>query len=123
VSDRAKDIIESFEPGTHQFIPMDVLSRGKIIGRLNYLIIGNRLETLDRERTKPEMAVSSKHWVRDFRNPANNNPVFSSSATKGKHLWHDLCITSSRLMSAELKAAFDDASIRGLKDHFGYELV
>lgn len=123
VSDRAKEIIESFEPGTHQFIPMDVLSRGKVIGRLNFMIIGNRLETLDRELTTPKMLEGSKRWARDFQNLANNKPVFSSSATKEKHLWHDLCIISSRLMSAELKAAFDDASLRGLKDHRGYELV
>ncbi len=52
VSDRAKALVERLEPGVHQFLPVDYYdARGDLVERRHFLIVCNRLDSLDRART------------------------------------------------------------------------
>ncbi len=52
VSERAKALIEEWEPGTHQFVPVDFVdSKGDVLEHRYALVICNRLDGVDREQT------------------------------------------------------------------------
>jgi len=115
VSTRVKQVIEGLEPNIHQFFPMSILHRGKEIGTMHYLVICNRLDTLDYNRTSPPIAENARGWRRDPMHPEKTKFVFRKSAVNGHHLWHDLRLGGPKLMSDTLLAAFQDASVCCLK--------
>lgn len=123
ISDRVKEIIESFEPNVHQFFPMTVSHRGQEIGPLNYLIIGSRLDSLDAEACYPPIPTGARIWKRDRKNPAQNKIVVSAAAIEGKHLWHDQRVIGLRMISPELMAAFMEADVKGLRDAKPFEVL
>ena len=52
VSERAKALIEQFEPGVHQFIPVDYVNgKGEVIEKRYFLQVCNRIDSVDEEHT------------------------------------------------------------------------
>ena len=52
VSERARALIERFELGVHQFLPVDYFDRaGNPIEKRWFFVVGNRLDSLDHDRT------------------------------------------------------------------------
>ena len=52
VSEKAKALIEQWEPGVHQFVPYDLVdTTGDFLEKRYALVIGTRLDSVDREHT------------------------------------------------------------------------
>lgn len=63
VSERAKAVIEGIEPGVHQFAPIEYVDRhGRHIEDRYLLIVGNRIDSLDHERTTLVL-VAGRMWM------------------------------------------------------------
>jgi hypothetical protein len=95
VSDAARDLIEAFEPNVHQFLPVDYFDRdGVLLERRNFLIVGNRLDSLDR---------------------AHETMVFSSERIGDAHLWRDKHLRGGPFLSDALAAAIEALGLTGLR--------
>lgn len=102
VSERARRVIEDVEPSVHQFFPVEYVdSKGAFLENRYWLVIGNRLDAMDRERTNMVLR-KGKVWrpadymvSRGEEIPAHINPeepaklVFNAEAIGGAHLWVD----------------------------------
>lgn len=52
VSERAKALLEKFEPDTHQFFPVEYYSKaGTLLEKRYFLVVCNRIDSLDHETT------------------------------------------------------------------------
>ncbi|AQR75173.1 imm11 family protein [Sphingomonas sp. LM7] len=126
-SARARDLIERFEPGIHQFEPVDFVDRkGAKVADMFVVFVCRRLDTVDREHTN--MLLSPSFW-RPARDVARRKPglvppgydldqpsrrVISERQVGGAHLWRDRHITDILFMSGELVDAFDAEGLTGL---------
>jgi hypothetical protein len=129
VSVRARDLIETFEPGVHQFIPVEYLNgKGEHREHRFFLIVGNRIDSLDRARTtmvlwKGAIWLPATSLVRDGEPlPPGVDPetppvmVFNRSQIGGRHLWCDKHLMNVGVfISDEIARAFEDAGFTGLK--------
>jgi len=99
VSEKAKDLIEQIEPNVHQFIPVEIINdRGKRIGRRFFLVVCNRVASLDHEKTTmvlqkfgPESQFARWVPVADLRRNGQKEQIPA-------HLPHD---TKSRVVFSE----------------------
>ena len=135
ISNRAKLVIESLEPGSHQFFPVEIFQRDdapetwdihagafdppegtkfhdhKIADYWMFNICA-RLDTMDRARTvgiRPD---------KDFYNPKKagviGHLVLSNAAINGAHAWVDRC-ASGMYFSDALVAQIQTAGLTGLR--------
>ena len=113
VSDRIKTIIEQFEPGLHQFFPVDVYfkSTNELARKMFYLNICTRLDSVDRELTTCPMG--SVMWRPD----QGGELVFNLDQIGNHHLWHDKHILHGWMMSDALQAALVNNNITGFVFH------
>jgi hypothetical protein len=103
VSDRFKDIVERFEPDTHQFFPMTIEQRGKLLGRVSLFVIGNRLDTIHRDPNEP-----------DARGPdGGERRVFDRQKIGDHHAWYEQ-FAVGRYASDALFEALQAANLSGL---------
>lgn len=59
---RFKEIVEQFEPGVHQFLPVQYIDKqGKILAERYYFIACNRLDSVDRK--SPAMILFKGMWI------------------------------------------------------------
>ncbi len=85
VSEAFREIIERFEPGRHQFFPLDDVTRkGEPIAKRYLLVIGTAIDTLNRARSGPGL---SRLW-RPLGNDQRNLLV-DRAKVAGRHLWYD----------------------------------
>ena len=119
VNQTFKDIVEEFEPGVHQFFPMEYFdAKGKEkIGEGYWMIICQRLDTLHDTLCIPPR--NEKGFI-DRRNPeyadrdkSLDRVVFSKDKVKGHHMWHDK-FTSGNLFSNALAERLIAADLSGL---------
>lgn len=104
VSPRFRDLVEQFEPGVHQFVPVAIYKQKKAepVATYYWFIVGQRLDSVDREHTTYAWVGSKSdpedgHWTRHIINfetmDMNDIPgaklVFSNSKVEGRHIWHD----------------------------------
>jgi hypothetical protein len=106
VSQRVCDVIERFEPGVHQFLPVDIYRKGYKPGdapvvRLHWLIVGQWFDAVSAEHTRyaraktihPDGTVEPGIW--DFYGNLTGEPkgegplVFDRQAIGSRHLWID----------------------------------
>ena len=112
VSDRFRQIIEQFEPGTHQFFSVEYVGVRQVhIAHMWIMIVCTRLDAADRERTTMKLNYL---WSGDGA-PPNPKLVISEAAIAGHHIWCDKHLMDGPLVSAELGRALEDAEITGLK--------
>lgn len=104
VSPRFRELIEQFEAGVHQFVPIEIYNdrKGGPVATYYWFIVGQRLDSVDRERTTylwkatPD-TQSGGYWTRRVRNPATRKYedipgaelVFSEGKAAGRHIWYD----------------------------------
>jgi hypothetical protein len=126
-SARARHLIERFEPGVHQFEPVDFVDRnGAKLADMFALFVCRRLDSVDRDHTN--MLLSPSYW-RPARDVARRKPglvppgydldqpsrcVFSERQVGSAHLWRDIHIAHNIYMSGELVDAFDAEGLTGL---------
>ncbi len=113
VTDRFKEIVESFEPGVHQFFPIQIEQRGKVIADRYIFYVCNRLDTLAKDLCVPPVAEGAKYM------PAydgNDQIIYDSSKIGSDHAWNDR-FNIGRLVSNELFDALAAADFTG----FGFK--
>ena len=140
VSERAKAIIEEFEPGIHQFIPVDYVNgKGEFIEKRYFLQVCNRIDSVDDEHTTYVKDVrinqlgnqyttwlsadSLIRWGRSDVIPSHITPetplkyVFNSAKIGKCHLWRDKYILGCAMpwMSDALGEAMIAAKLTGVK--------
>lgn len=128
VSDRAKALIERFEPGVHQFLPVEFFDiDGELQEKRWFFICCNRLDTIDREHVRGYMLLrgwrwrSTQDWLRDRPDeiPADydiSQPcelVFNKGQIGSAHIWIDKHLTTGIFVSDEFDVAYDEAGMTG----------
>lgn len=131
VSGRFRDVVEQFEPGLHQFVPIDIYRQrlGDVVTTYWWFIVGRRLDSVDRQHTTyawdgGDPASGTGYWVDsemdtttwEFRPIAGARLVFSSERTSGSHIWHDphLLTFGNGLCSDAFAEAATAAAFTGL---------
>ena len=117
VDEALKTIIETLDPGVHQFWPIEIkLPRGKPFPRQFYgLRIGRFLDSFS-----PEKSDKDAWWERKGRYYAENKTkayfnrlALSSEAFGDAHLWRETRLQEPEIcFSDSLKEAVDDAGLR-----------
>lgn len=128
VSQRARDLIERLEPEMHQFEPVEFVDKsGKHIADMYTLIVCQRLDTVDRDKTTG-MALSPYRWTSlktlsrmkpeilpedaDLSEPAHL--VYNLKQAGTACLWVDIHLTDGIFMSESMVEAFDREGLTGL---------
>ena len=131
VCPRFKELVDQFEPGVHQFIPVAIFkAKGEeAVATYYWFIVGQRLDSVDRERTTymwkaPDDDPQAGHWVDRHFDPATSRMIrlpdaslaFSSDMISGHHIWHDphLLGQNNPLCSDEVADALQGAGFTGL---------
>lgn len=123
VSDKFRTIVEALEPDTHQFFPVQIVSKNQ---KTHYadmfiMIICNRLDTVHAEKTNWYLHNDAM-WVRRSRNRQDPNRaewegkdrlVLSSEKIGSHHLWIDKYMDpmDGLLISNVLKEALEAADL------------
>jgi hypothetical protein len=138
LSERAKALIERFEPGVHQFLPVDFYyEKSDVKERRYFFICCNRIDSVDHAKTTFVLKhivtttnIKLSYWVpiQDLvRNgeqnliPPHLSPetsskyVFSLAKIGKLHLWHDKYLSGGIWMSNSLAEAIAAASFTGIK--------
>lgn len=128
VSERTKQIIESLEPGVHQFFPVEYQDkRGNPTGIRYWFNACNRLDSVDRQHsnmvlhrgwewTSPKNVLRSGSTLPnhiDVSKPAKI--VFNLQAIGDHHIWVDKHITSSIWISSKAADLFRSEGLTGLR--------
>ena len=129
VSEKARTLIEQWEPGVHQFVPIDFVDGdGEILEHRYALVIGNRLDAVDRQHTTfvllwGKIWRSAKEVASDFPQdlPPNidlsvpSKIVFSKNQIGSAHLWRDMHIDmGGPFVSEDFAAALRSSGLTGL---------
>ena len=117
VCEEFKNIVESLEPGIHQFFPIEVVRRsGEPTEKTYYqLVIGQRLEALDVERSNVKWIADERGGGFHAKGPGEARWVLRRDIVAGKHLWRPLKhFTYLRFCSDELMAAVEKAGLKKL---------
>ncbi|ATG35916.1 hypothetical protein PhaeoP23_01774 [Phaeobacter piscinae] len=120
VNQTFKDIVEEFEPGMHQFFPMEYYdSKGKVkIGDGYWMVICQRLDTLHDTLCVPPR--NDRGFIDKFnedykdRNKSLDRIVFDKEKVSGHHMWHDEFLSMSYLFSDTLAERLIGAGLTGL---------
>jgi len=99
VSSRFRDLVDEFEPGLHQFFPVDVYKTrdGEVSATYYWINVCNRIESVDPDRTtyiRKKDYTGKGFWSRSGVEDAKL--VFSISRVGGRHLWMDPDLPSQR---------------------------
>lgn len=104
VPERFREIVEQFEPGVHQFLPVAYVDRqGNVLAQRYYFIACNRLDSIDREHSTM-ILFKGRRWSTaldiqgvdptqtpsDFDVDAEPKLVFNNAQVGGKHAWSDM---------------------------------
>ena len=129
VSPRFREIVEGFELGVHQWLPLEVVdARGRHLSDHFYFIPCNRIDSVDHDHTtmvlyKGGLWANPKDLARkdpkllspDFDPEQEFKYVFSETKIAGRHAWRDKHIgTNHILISEELAEALRKEKLTGL---------
>ncbi len=93
VSPRFRDLVEQFEPGVHQFFPVDIYKdlNNDPVATYYWINVCNRIDSINIEKTtyiRKKDYTGKEFWSR-IGAPADAKIVFSKEKTKNFHLWVD----------------------------------
>lgn len=131
VSPRFKALVEQFESNVHQFVPVEMFQsrKGEPVATYYWFIVGQRIDSVDREHTtfiwKPsKYGAGHGFWssrnlnpeTLDFVEIPNPKLVFSNSQVEGHHIWHDphVLTFNNGLCSDEFAEAFLASGMAGV---------
>jgi hypothetical protein len=111
VSERVKDIIERFEPGVHQFLPVDLYrpKQDKPFAHAYWLVVCKRIDSVDAEKT-----TFSRSRNRLWNVTPDGYYVFSLAAIGSSNLWIDPDTRNYMYCSGILGDALKENNITGL---------
>lgn len=101
VSSRFRDLVEQFEPGVHQFIPVDMYeskTTAEAFDQFYWFVACNLIDSLDPKRTTVTWdgeydviynGMRRGAWYFDSEATPPQKPVFSLRAIGYHHLWRD----------------------------------
>ena len=120
VSPRFRDLVEQFEPGLHQFFPVDVhkdMNNGPV-ATYYWINVCNRIDSINAEKTtyiRKKDYTGKEFWSRTGA-PADAKIVFSKEKTARYHLWVDPNVPAAIhfYISNALAAALASADLLGL---------
>ncbi|MEM8751864.1 MAG: DUF1629 domain-containing protein [Pseudomonadota bacterium] len=119
VSAAFRDIVESLEPGAHQFVPVDVLWKdGSSAGEFYWFATGRRLQTLALDLLYPPLKPNKSNWTdigEDGRLVKNARHVFDSKLIGDAHVWSDLHTDGYIAVSDRFKALVEEAGLIGIR--------
>ena len=108
VNARFKDIIERFEPGLHQFLPLTLLWKdGTVAQDMYFFNICSRLDTVDRKVSTAQKPGTI--WLHE-----TGTIVFSPAQMGTHHIWIDKHIYYGWFVSDQLHDALVGAKITGI---------
>jgi len=122
VSDKFKNIVETYEPSIHQFFPFDIISKkGELRETMYIMIICNRLDTVNIDKTN-RIFFKERRWKKredDRTDPdraqwkGKDRLVLDTKKIGNAHLWIDkhLDPQESRMMSNQLATALREAEL------------
>ncbi|MET4131408.1 hypothetical protein ABIE62_000520 [Porphyrobacter sp. MBR-155] len=134
VSDKFKSIVERLEPGVHQFIPFQIVERGGVVrADMWFMVVCNRLDTVDRERTTMMLHIGrlwawsrdvpEDHWPEGFVSRGRDEKIVFNHAQVGNHhIWRDKHEATMTLVSDAMAEALRTAGVTGI-DFFEQESV
>jgi hypothetical protein len=110
VSEAVREVIERFEPGLHQFLPVDVHrpQEKEPFEHRYWMVVCRRIDSADAVHTT-NTRYPSRVWQR-----GSGKFVFSRTAIGEAHLWRDPWIAGSILCSHNLGDALAAAEVTGL---------
>ena len=109
VNDRFKDVIERFEPGIHQFFPLDLVWKDKTLAQKMHMFnICSRLSTTDRSLSTAEMSRGG------MLEPSSGSIIFNLTQIGSHHIWIDKHMYAGVYVSDALHDALIEAKITGL---------
>jgi hypothetical protein len=128
VSERVKQLVETFEPSVHQFVPVEYIDKNeRFLENRYWFVVCNRIDSLDRERTTM-LFVPGQGWMSPLVAkklgmdiPDNINPdlpanlVFNLGQIGDTHLWHDKFLGTGAFLSDEMAKALLSAGVTGLR--------
>ncbi len=133
VSARAKALIEQFEPDVHQFLPVEYVDiEGDFLENRWFLIVCNRVDTVDREHTQGMLLSGGKMW-RPAKELLRKYPeeiplgydltkpikiVFNLERIGSACLWCDKHFTGGEFISSKLANALEQGGFTGLRLEF-----
>jgi hypothetical protein len=92
-SQRLRDLIESFEPGVHQFFPVDIYKtkNGEPVATYYWFNVCNRIDSVNEEKTNFTWTLdyTGNHGFWDKDGVENPKMVFSTEKTKNYTFWID----------------------------------
>lgn len=110
-----KDIVEDFEPDVHQFFPATIIHRNKPIADRYIFNICNRLDTVNRNLTVPEMPVGTLY--KGISGTEGHKFVHDVKAIASFHAWHEK-FRSGTYFSDELYQAIQGSGLTGLSGKY-----
>ncbi len=131
VSDEFRRVIEKFDPGVHQFVPVSIEWADGDVEAVPYFwfAVGKRLFALDPEKTQPPVAElpDGPGWVRpdpsrpafifDTRvTPTKWAPVLRSEVVRDSDVFCTAEMEGHLLVTDRVKVALEETGMRGL--HF-----
>lgn len=113
VSNRAKDLIESLEPGVHQFLPVDYIdfNRRPLESRW-FLIVCNRIDSVDRHHSRLRLEGG---WMWTPDGVVDPKLVFNEKQASGYHLWRDKHLISGPFISDVLAERIQKEALTGIR--------
>lgn len=110
VDDVFREVVESFEPGKHQFIPVEVMHHrtSKKFGDWFFFHICTRIHTVSKEATT---AIRPSGGMYE---PRTGKIVFSEEQRGNHHVWTDKLILDGTYVSDDLHDALIERKITGL---------
>jgi len=113
VSNRAKELIESLEPGIHQFLPVEYFDvDDEPVEKRWFLIVGNRIDGVDRDHSRMRLAKGIMWTANDVDDP---KLVFNEAQARGRHLWVDKHLDGGQFISDVLAQRIQDEGLTGLR--------
>lgn len=111
VSTRAKDVIESLEPGVHQFFPIRVeRADGSFVETRWGLVVCNRIDSISRDHSYPKPIPGERYGYLVHRKA---HPVLRRDKIGGRHLWAESLVDDELLASDALFDALMAAGCTG----------
>lgn len=130
VSPRFRDLVEQFEPGVHQFVPVDIYKKrtGAPVMTYYWFIVCQRIDSVDREHTtyKWQLDYTGKEgfWTDQIMNKEtyeftpvpDAKLIFSKQLIGNHHIWNDPHVLSfgDRFCSDAFAEAAIAANFSGL---------
>lgn len=119
ISERFRDLIESFEPNVHQFLPIDFeRPNGSHAARHFLMQACNRINSVDAEQTTSSCYFGNEGGTRNCKVFIGGELVFNLCQIGSAHLWVDNNLPPDNFCSNNLGDGIINMGLKGVRPHF-----